>query len=78
MTPDSATGDPTQSQNSSSRSLSGLPVTLPENVNILGDKERQIFGGLSARAGLQLVRTDLFGYDPPLEVCDGGPAQAIC
>jgi hypothetical protein len=42
-------------------------------MNVLGNKERQIFGSPSARTMLQLIRTDLFGYDPHLEVYgDGG------
>ena len=78
MTPEPATGKPTQSQIPVVGHSALCPSLARKNVKVLGDKERQIFGGLSARAGLQLVRTDLFGYDPPLEVCDGGPAQALC
>jgi hypothetical protein len=37
-------------------------------TNVLGDKERQIFGSLSALTMLQSIRADLFGYDPHLEV----------
>lgn len=44
------------------------PSLARKNVTVLGDKERQIFGGLSARTILRLIRTDLFGYDPRLEV----------
>src|SRR5229473_5238392 len=44
------------------------PSLARKNVNVLDDKERQIFGDLSARTILQLIRTDLFAYDPHLEV----------
>jgi hypothetical protein len=44
------------------------PALAQKNVNVLGDKERQIFGVLSTRTILQLIRTDLFAYDPHLEV----------
>ncbi len=40
--------------------LPGGPSLARENVNVLGNKERQIFGSLSARTMLQLIRTDLF------------------
>jgi len=52
--------------------LQGCSSLAWKNVNVLGDKERQIFGGLSARTILQLIRTDLFAYDS----ASGGMAMA--